>query len=81
MKQFFGLESILALVDVFKEDRFDRRRLFEVSLLLRQEGDVFDVHVVRRLKFRSALSVIALLQQNVIVYWQVGQERAEAFKV
>lgn len=56
-------------------------RVLEVRLLLLQEGNVLRVDVICRLKLRSADRVEALLQQDVVVNGEMGQEGAESFEV
>lgn len=73
---------VRALVQILEQDSLNRRRILEVGLFLAQQGNILNIKVVSGLKVTilSAFIVEALLEQDVVVDGEIGQERPQPFE-
>ena len=72
-----------ALVEVSNGDVLDRRGVSEVSLSINERRNILDIDEVRSLELTllSTWSIIAFLEEDVVVNRQVCEERSKSLEV
>ena len=72
-----------ALVEVSNGDVLDRRGVPEVSLSINERRNILDIDEVRSLELTllSTWSIIAFLEEDVVVNRQVCEERSKSLEV